>query len=93
MALYILYEAWDRFQSPRPVQSTGMLVIAVVGLVVNVISMRLLSGGKETSLNVKGAYLEVWRDMLGSIDVIVGAILIAAAGVMGGDPIVAVAIG
>ena len=65
----------------------------VVGLVVNVISMRLLSGGKETSLNVKGAYLEVWRDMLGSIDVIVGAILIAAAGVMGGDPIVAVAIG
>ena len=93
VALYILYEAWDRFQNPQPVQSTAMLVIAVIGLVINMISMRLLAGGKDASLNIKGAYLEVWSDMLGSLGVIVGAIIIATTGWTWVDPVVAVAIG
>lgn len=93
VAIYIIYEAWERFQNPRPVQSTGMLVIAVIGLVVNMISMRLLAGGKDTSLNIKGAYLEVWSDMLGSVGVIAGAMVIMTTGWTWVDAVVAVAIG
>ncbi len=93
VALYILYEAWERFQDPRPVQSTMMLAIAVAGLVINMISMRLLAGGKDASLNIKGAYLEVWSDMLGSLGVIVGAIIIMATGWTWVDAVIAVAIG
>lgn len=93
VAIYILYEAYLRLKSPPEIQSTGMLVVAVIGLVVNLISMRLLSAGKDNSLNVKGAYLEVWSDMLGSIGVIVGAIVIRFTGWAMIDSIIAVAIG
>ncbi|MEZ5436740.1 MAG: cation diffusion facilitator family transporter [Lysobacteraceae bacterium] len=93
VAGYILWEAVGRFQDPPPVTSTGMLVIAVLGLVVNLISMRLLVAGSGTSLNVKGAYLEVWSDMLGSVGVIAGALIIAATGWTLIDPIIAVLIG
>lgn len=92
-AIYILYEAWQRFRSPAEVQSGGMLVVAVLGLVINLISMRLLSGGKDASLNVKGAYLEVWSDMLGSLGVIVAAIVIRFTGWAWVDTVVAVGIG
>lgn len=57
VAFYILYEAYQRLQAPAEIQSTGMLVIAVLGLIVNLISMRLLSAASGESLNVKGAYL------------------------------------
>lgn len=93
VAGYILYEAWHRFMNPPTVDSGGMLGIAVVGLVVNLIAMRLLSGGKEESLNVKGAYLEVWSDMLGSAGVIAAALAIRWTGWTWLDPAVAVAIG
>lgn len=92
-AIYILYEAWQRFRSPAEVQSGGMLVVAVLGLVINLISMRLLSGGKDASLNVKGAYLEVWSDMLGSLGVIVAALVIRTTGWAWVDTVVAVGIG
>lgn len=92
VAAYILYEAYQRLQHPPEVQSVGMLVIASLGLVVNFISMRLLSGGKDESLNVKGAYLEVWSDMLGSAGVIIGAIVILMTGWTWVDTAVAVLI-
>lgn len=93
VAIYVLVEAIDRFRDPEPVQSTGMLIVAAIGLAVNLISMRLLTAGKDKSLNVKGAYLEVWADMLGSIGVIGGALVIRFTGWMWVDPIVAVGIG
>ena len=93
VALYILYEAWQRFSEPPSVDSLPMLVVASVGLVVNMISMRLLASGKDGSLNVKGAYLEVWSDMLGSLGVIVGAIVIWLTGWTWIDTVIAVAIG
>ncbi|ABF54290.1 cation diffusion facilitator family transporter [Sphingopyxis alaskensis] len=93
VAIYVLVEALNRFRDPEPVQSTGMLVVAVAGLAINLISMRLLSSGKEQSLNLKGAYLEVWADMLGSIGVIAGAIAIRFTGATWIDPVVAVGIG
>jgi len=70
-----------------------MLVIASIGLVVNLISMRLLRAGSKESLNVKGAYLEVWSDLLGSIGVIVAALLIMVTGWTWVDSLVAAAIG
>ena len=93
VAVYILYEAYLRLKEPAQIHSTGMLVIAVVGMVVNLLSMRVLRGGKDKSLNVKGAYLEVWSDLLGSVGVILAAILIKATGWAWVDSAVAVLIG
>jgi cobalt-zinc-cadmium efflux system protein len=93
VAGYVLYEGISRFFDPQPVGSLGMLAVASLGLVVNLIAMRVLAGGKETSLNMKGAYLEVWADMLGSLGVIAAAIAIWLTGKTWIDPIVAIAIG
>jgi cobalt-zinc-cadmium efflux system protein len=93
VAGYVLWEGIQRFRQPSEVQSTGMLIVAAVGLVINIIAMKLLSEGKDASLNVKGAYLEVWADMLGSIGVIVGAITIMLTGWQWVDPLVAIGIG
>lgn len=80
-------------RAPAEIQSTGMLVIAVLGLIVNLISMRLLSAASGESLNVKGAYLEVWSDMLGSVGVIIAAVVIMFTGWGWVDSVVAAAIG
>lgn len=93
VAAYILWEAWQRFQHPPEVASTGMLVVAAIGLAVNLVAMRLLKAGSGESLNVKGAYLEVWSDMLGSVAVIAGAVIIKLTGWWRVDPILAVLIG
>lgn len=93
VAGYVLIEGIGRFFDPKPVESVGMLTVATIGLVVNLISMRVLAGGKDDSLNVKGAYLEVWADMLGSLGVIAAAVAIYLTGYNWIDPIVAIGIG
>ena len=93
VAVYILWEAYLRLKAPPEIGSNLMLGIAVVGLVVNLLSMRVLRGGQAESLNVKGAYLEVWADMIGSIGVILGAVLIKFTGWSWVDSAVAVLIG
>ncbi len=93
VAIYVLIEAIKRFAAPEPIKTSGMLVVAAIGLVVNLISMRLLRSGQEKSFNVKGAYLEVWADMIGSVGVIAGALVIRWTGWMWLDALVAVGIG
>jgi len=93
VGLYILWEAIDRFREPQAIASTGMMWVAAFGLVVNLIAMRLLSAGSGESLNIKGAYLEVWSDMLGSVAVIAGGLIIHFTGWTLVDPILAVLIG
>ncbi|WP_304305338.1 cation diffusion facilitator family transporter [Pseudacidovorax intermedius] len=93
VAIYILFEAYQRIKLPPTIESTGMLVIATLGLVINLVSMKLLAAAKDGSLNVKGAYLEVWSDMLGSLGVIVGAIVIRFTGWAWVDSAIAVLIG
>ena len=93
VAGYILWEAIGRFRQPPEGASTGMIVIAILGLLINLISMRLLKAGSGSSLNVKGAYLEVWSDMLGSVGVLLAAGVIQVTGWTIVDPIVAVLIG
>jgi cobalt-zinc-cadmium efflux system protein len=70
-----------------------MLVVAAIGLVVNLVAMRLLASGRDASLNVKGAYLEVWADLLGSGGVIAGAVIIMFTGWLWVDPVIAIGIG
>ncbi|MFH1344087.1 MAG: cation diffusion facilitator family transporter [Pseudomonadota bacterium] len=93
LTVYILYEAYQRFQTPPEIRSGPMLIVAAIGLVVNLISMRLLAGGSSESLNVKGAYFEVLSDMLGSVGVIVASLLIMWKGWVLADPIIGAGIG
>ena len=93
VAIYILYEAYQRLNHPTDIHSIGMLVIASIGLVINLLSMRLLTIGKDKSLNIKSAYLEVWSDMLGSLGVIIGALIIRFFGWTWIDSVIAILIG
>jgi cobalt-zinc-cadmium efflux system protein len=93
LTVYIVYEAYQRFLSPPEILSGPMLVVATIGLIVNLISMRLLAGGSSESLNIKGAYFEVLSDMLGSIGVIVASLLIMWKGWVLADPIIGAGIG
>jgi cobalt-zinc-cadmium efflux system protein len=93
VAAYILWEAIGRFRAPPSVDTAGMLVVAAAGLGVNLLAMRLLRAGSGESLNMKGAYLEVWSDMLASAAVLVGALVIRATGWTVVDPVLAVGIG
>lgn len=92
VGIYILAEAARRFAHPTPIASGGMLVVAVIGLVVNLIAMLLLRGEHEHNLNVHGAYLEALSDLLGSAGVIAASILIRITGWRIIDPIMAILI-
>jgi cobalt-zinc-cadmium efflux system protein len=89
----ILYEAFQRMWAPPEIHSGPMLAIAVVGLAVNLLGMRLLHHGSGESLNIRGAYLEVLSDALGSIGVIVAAVIIQTTGFSIADPLISAAIG
>ncbi len=93
VAGYILIEAWRRFQDPPSVQSGPMILIALIGLGVNLVSAWLLHRGSGESLNVRGAYLEVLSDMLGSLGVLVAGAIIFFTGWPYADPLFSVAIG
>ena len=93
VAFYILYEAYQRFREPVRVASGAMLAVAAVGLAVNLIGMYLLKAGAGESLNVKGAYLEVMSDLLGSLGVLAAGIVIWFTGWNWVDPVISVLIG
>ena len=93
VAGYVLIEAIRRFDSPPEVLSGPMLTVAVLGLVVNLVSWRMLRAGAAESINVEGASLEVLADLVGSIGVIAAALLVRFAGWAHADPVFAAAIG
>ncbi|MFF5452135.1 cation diffusion facilitator family transporter [Streptomyces sp. NPDC012950] len=90
---YVLFEAIQRFMEPAETKGGLAIAFAVVGLVANVISLTLLMRGQKESLNVRGAYLEVLADALGSVTVIVAAGIILATGWQYADPIASLVIG
>lgn len=90
---YVVFEAVRRLREPVEVLTGPMLAVALAGLAANVVAFFLLRQGAEESLNVKGAYYEVLADLVGSVGVVVAAVLIAVTGWQYVDPIVAVAIG
>ena len=88
----VLIEAWRRLAQPEAVDTRLMLVIALVGLIANSVSLALLREPQRTSLNMRGAYLEVFGDLAGSVAVIVAAIVIAATGWDQADAVASIAI-
>ena len=93
VAGYVLFEAISRLSDAPDVASTPVLIVGVIGLVVNVIAFLLLRAGSKESLNLQGAYLEVLSDMLGSVGVIVAAIVWGITGWSWVDPVIGAAIG
>jgi cobalt-zinc-cadmium efflux system protein len=93
IAGYILYEAVRRAWAPMEILSEPMLLIALCGLVINILGMGLLHHGAGESLNLHGAYLEVLSDALGSLGVVVAAVIIQTTGVLLIDPLISAAIG
>ncbi|MGW0122867.1 cation diffusion facilitator family transporter [Streptomyces sp. NPDC003327] len=90
---YVLYEAIQRFIEPADTRGGLAIAFALVGLVANMVSLSLLMRGQKESLNVRGAYLEVLADALGSVTVIVAAGVILATGWQYADPIASIVIG
>jgi cation diffusion facilitator family transporter len=93
VAAYVLIEAIRRIGQPPEIGAGLMLVVASVGLVVNLGSLLVLRGGKDASLNMRGAYLEVLADALGSVAVIVAAVVIATTGWTPADIVASAVIG
>ncbi|KAA3451779.1 cation transporter [Mesorhizobium sp. SARCC-RB16n] len=90
IALWIVYEAWERLQAPMPVLGGPMLVVAILGLLVNISSFLVLHGGDRDNLNMRGAILHVLGDLLGSAAAIVAALVILTTGWTPIDPILSV---
>lgn len=93
MAFFILSEAYRRFREPPEVSSLPMMGVAAVGLVVNLIGMRMLRKASGESLNMQGAYLEVVSDLLGSVGVMVAGAVMLTTGWYYADPLFSVVIG
>lgn len=93
VAIFVFVEAWQRFRAPPEVEGTLLMVIAVGGLVINVIGLWVLHGGRDHSLNVRGAWLHVLSDALGSLQAIIAGGLILMFGWHLADPIASVVIG
>lgn len=90
---YVLYEAIQRFVTPADTEGGLTIVFGAIGLVANMISLTLLMRGQKESLNVRGAFLEVAADALGSFAVIVSAAVILTTGWQAADPIASLLIG
>jgi cobalt-zinc-cadmium efflux system protein len=89
---YVLYEAIHRFVTPADTEGGLTIVFGLIGLVANTISLTLLLRGQEDSLNVRGAFLEVVADALGSVAVIISAVVIMTTGWQAADPIASILI-
>ena len=84
---YLVVEGVRRLLEPASVDTGPMLVFAVVGLLANAVSLSLLVRRRATSMNMRGAYLEVLGDLLGSAVVVVAAVVIATTGFIRADPV------
>ena len=93
VAIWVLIEAARRLTGEPEVLGVPMLVVAILGLVANLVAFALLLEGSKESLNVEGAYLEVLADTIGSVGVIVAAILLEVFGWSWVDPVIGAAIG
>jgi len=92
VTFFVVREAIRRLQTPTVVEPLPVLLLGCLGLVVNLIGLRLLRVGARSSLNVRGAYLEVMADMLGSAGVVVAALLQMRLGWVRADPLVSLLI-
>jgi cobalt-zinc-cadmium efflux system protein len=87
IAVLITIEAVERIQQPREVMGVGMLLVASGGLVMNLLAMGLLHGARDESLNVRGAWLHVVADAMGSVGAMVAGVLVWKLGWLWADPL------
>lgn len=92
ICIYLLYEAYQRFQNPEPIKSVPMFVVAFIGLVANLLSVFLLQKHSKENLNIRAAYLHLIGDTLSSIAVLIGGVLIYFFEVYWIDPLITVLI-
>jgi len=93
VALWIFFEAYGRFEDPPEVLAGWMVVVALVGLAVNVGAGLILYRSRGASLNVEAAFRHVLADLLGSIGVLAAAVTILLTGWLLADPLISVLIG
>lgn len=92
LAGFIVWDAVGRLADPPAVEARILIAVATVGLVVNVIAARVLHGRHTESLNVRGAYLHVLGDLLGSVGAIAAGVVILATGWTAADPLISIGI-
>ncbi len=92
IAIGIGIEAWDRLRTPPSVDGPLLLAVAGVGLVANLVTLRILHHGHEHSLNQRGAYLHVLGDLLGSVGALAAGALVVTTGWILADPLISVLI-
>ncbi len=93
IAVYVIVEAVTRLSGPPEVVGLPLLIVATVGLAVNLVVFGLLRSGSGQSLNVEGAYLEVLADTVGSVGVIIAAVVLQVTGWGYIDPLIGIGIG
>lgn len=93
ISIYVLFEAYERFRKPPQVESGAMLIVAAIGLAINIAGIVILRKGSGTSLNMKGAYFEVLSDMLTSVGVLVAGVIMLTTGWYYADPLISAGIG
>ncbi|WP_066460613.1 cation diffusion facilitator family transporter [Sanguibacter suarezii] len=93
VGVYVIVEAVQRLAAPPDLPSTELLVFGVIGLVGNIVSLAVLASSRSDNMNLRAAFLEVANDALGSVAVIVAAIVIATTGWAGADAIAALFVG
>jgi cobalt-zinc-cadmium efflux system protein len=92
ISVFLIFEAWERFNNPQPVQSVLMMTVAVIGLLANLASVLLLKSHKKGNINIKAAYLHLIGDTLSSVAVIIGGALIYFYEIYWVDPLITVLI-
>lgn len=92
ISVFLIFEAWERFNNPQPIKSVLMMTVAVIGLLANLASVLLLKSHKKGNINIKAAYLHLIGDTLSSIAVIIGGALIYFYEIYWVDPLITVLI-
>lgn len=93
VGIFVAVEAIQRFSQPAEIASAELLVFGIIGLIANVVSILVLAGGRRDNLNMRAAFLEVLNDALGSVAVIVAALVIMTTGFQQADSIAALLVG
>ena len=92
ISLYIIYEAYQRILNPPAVQGALMLIVAVIGLIVNIIGALFLVKHRHSTLNIRSAFLHIIGDAVSSVGVIIGAVVIFYTGWFLIDPVLSILI-
>ncbi len=90
VSVYIIYDAYERIIEPPQIKGTALIIVGTIGLVVNLVGMYILKGHASGNLNIEGAYLEVLKDTLGSVGVVVVGVITSISEFYLIDPIISV---